>query len=181
MKIIEVIQQYGVSDSVPTYSNEASFTVNNAVDYVTAVYAGGVVVSDYYLKDGFGGSKFDVGDNFIINSVGISIPIGFSIYSNAVNIILRYKDSGTTENYLRSTKGFFGNFILPFDNYEMPVDMFFNCKNLSMYDGRIGINIVELDGTPLKIGMLNVPDDLNGKSYKVSAFMKITHNKGVGI
>lgn len=166
----------------PAYANLDSFTVNNLVDFVTV--APGAATP--YAGNRLGGYIFTKGDSFRLLSCGWVLPESFTFYRDvALNTPLAMIDIipwGVTTGQAYTNPGFSGGGqYIPFENFECVSDNFFNCKdaintvdpskNLFYENFRLQV----YSSLALKISMLGVPDELNGKSFKITPFVKVLH------
>lgn len=181
MKIIDYLIQKGDNEDGVAFPICASFTVDNTVlsGYVTASYDAGHLYHDHYLKDAADKAIFADYDNFILLNVGIVLPLAFEFFSPSVKLGLKTSDDEGNDIAL---PGLGGNdsFIVPFVNFEIPLDLMYRPMDLHMTGSRLGGKIFEEDGTDVKISMINVPDSLNGLVFEIPLFAKILHNVKLG-
>lgn len=171
MKIVDILIQ---NTAYPAGFTAGQFTVNNAVNYVPLVYTG--TASQHILTTGYYEKLFDIADNFEVVSLGFSIPSGFSMWEQFAKFDMMYKSNGA-EVYFPGLE----RLCVPFENYELPINSFYNVKDLNMDDKKIGVKILNPTGNNLNISMIGVPAALNGLVFPVSAFVKISHNKRLNI
>lgn len=172
MKIAEYLMSYG-NDISNVFSIECSYTVDNTDLYVLAGYVNSNPVSDFIMKDYAGASNFLKCESVIIDSVGISLPVSFTTYSPKFLFSMHYV------NNLGDERSLFTDVLIPFGNFEVPINHFFKVSDLTTGDFRIGCKVTEIDGTPLRVSMLGVPDSLNGEIFTVQPFIKVIHNGGL--
>lgn len=175
MKIIEYLAQDGQDTGGTPYARSAQFTVDNTQLHVDADYAIGKGPMDCYLIDDSGHSCFQQYDNFHLIALGISLPMSFEIWSNKCKLRLYYYDDESTPVPLPGLG--YDAIILPFANFEIPIDLMFSPKDLGMSaPRRLGAQVVEMDDSPLMISMVGVPDVLNEQVLEVAVFCKVGHN-----
>jgi hypothetical protein len=162
-----------------------AFTVNNAVDFVTAVLPGG---PQKLFNPGLN-KNFLKGDSFRILSLGLVFPESFTLWkdpalSDEALAYLLVAPFGVTANELYFYPNLPGGFFyLPFENYETITDVFFDC--------RLAINSVNpvrtllnenfylqcfFGVTALQVSMQGVPAAMNAKVFQLVPFVKIVHN-----
>lgn len=167
----------------PEYANLSSFTVDTSgVDFVTLAVGAGTP----YAGNRTGKFVFTKGDSFRLLSCGIVIPEAFTFWRDvALGTPLPLIDLipyGVTSGQSYSNPGFSGGAqYVPFENYEMVSDNFFNCKDAinTVVPGKTleteNFRLQVYFSIALKISMLSVPVALNGKVFKVTPFLKILH------
>jgi hypothetical protein len=171
MKIVEVLTQYGTIGAVDI---PAAFTVNNAVLNVPAEYTALTEIYEHVLSNDNENDTFDPADNLNIISAGISVPFPFSVFDEQFIVQMGFENG---EGDFVPFPGFGGGGMLfTFDNFEVPLGLFFSIADSTMATYKIGAKIVSRDLTPLRISMLNIPDALNTEVFTVSVFLKIEHN-----
>jgi hypothetical protein len=171
-KIIEILSGYG---AVAGLTVPAQFTVDVSAAYVEAVYTPAHDVPEFALVNGGGLYTLNPADNFNIVSAGVSVPYPFSFYDEQFVIKLEFYDDETNPV---TVPGFGdGNgLVFPFENYELPLDIFFSVPDNTMGTRQFGAQVLGRDGNPLKISMLNIPADLDTLTFNVSVFLKVIHN-----
>lgn len=169
MPVIEVIS----TNIVPS----GTFTVNNAAAQVSVT-----VDPAPYAVSANGGSWFEPGDNINLLSVGFTLPKYYkttredtstSITDGATEYgmtVVVAPDGGAPIVVYRS--------VNPFINYELALGQFINIADLGLTK-RFQL-YVSIAGD-MKIDMLGVSDDENGKTYTVNGFVKIQHNATLNV
>jgi len=113
------------------------------------------------------------GDNFILLSMGFSLPFGFEldkivdddyIYQNL--LIYYYEDNDPT----KLVKPLFNSFI-PLPNYEFSINNFIRVPIDFQLYGRFE----PFPATEIYISMAGVPDIFDGKEFHVPIFLKVQH------
>jgi hypothetical protein len=170
-KIIEVFSQYGIFETVPV---PATFTVDNTELFVEAGYDIGHEIHEHVLTNSNENGIFNAADNLNIISAGFSVPFPFACYDEQCIVQMGFANA---EGDFVPFPGFgVLGMVFPFENYELPLDLFFSIPDSTMALYKIGAKILSRDLSPLKISMLNIPDVLNGEVFSVSFFLKIAHN-----
>lgn len=171
----------------PKVSEAGTFTVNTAALSVDLTCTLGVS-SILYAEGGTGAYRFQAGDNFIILSTGFFVPENFVLYGRP--------EAGVTDLPFPDLQlwvhpdggiavpvhefGFEGRFHYPFANYEVSVNSYFDPTHLTVpingvyYLEQQFPYVVGVD--PVQISMVNVPDDLNGLTFRVVPFLKVLHS-----
>jgi|WetSurMetagenome_2_1015567.scaffolds.fasta_scaffold06083_11 hypothetical protein len=165
-----------------------SFTVDNTQSYVKVVPVSGAVpfTLPYILKNGSGKYRFHPGEAINIISIGYIIPENFlktEISSDALSgfLLLRVlieKDNGDTY-YIQ---GFEDGMSLPSENFESVINKFVNPISLhgtsisSYFNLSLEFIMKASDSLYALISMINVPDKLNGRVFKIRPFVKVEHS-----
>lgn len=177
--------------------NGAMFTVNIAVDSVDLVPVTGVPEIMYA---GLGTSKFTAGDSFIVLSTGYFLPESFvmAVHEHAapgtefMSVPALQLYALDFHDGLHKALGEFGNngiLRLPFSNYELSIGVFVN----PIYNrdftgapmpitGMFQLSTIFPFLNPLgvdfpQVSMQGVPVGMDGKTYYVTPFVKVLHNK----
>jgi hypothetical protein len=166
----------------PSYANLPYITVNNAVNKVAITYAGG---SDPTLINGYGQSTFARGDNFIVLSIGIVLPLSFQLHRQndvaASPLILSFYGKALAKLYYfrEFNPGGAGYVALPMENYETSLGVFVDIQNQDVNTGSYIKNSVftlqyGIAGTS-NVSMSGVPTALNGTVQRLVPFVKVLH------
>ena len=131
------------------------------------------------LYDAVGNGYFAKGDNFILLSFGIRLPLGFEIeyedtnasgkWGNCLSLQLRYKPEAVVSLPLTPDSVW-----LPFGNYEMNYGTFFNMDGLFVAGNNYQLQSNVLDEKAV-ISMVNVPAELDEIVYYCPIFWKVAH------
>ena len=158
------------------------FVATNASDSVVIA----VPPAPYDMITASGNKTFRAGDSFQLLSIGLRLPESFGFYIQSVVkfqtlpvLQISAKDAAG-ELYTNPNLG--GSIVqLPFENYELVVDTFYNCsvstglihptKNLNQSAFNLVCRVQNIE-----ISMLGVPASLVGKSFVVVPFFKVSHN-----
>jgi len=161
MRIVEIITNKGAACG--------TITVNNAVDYVPVVYAGGTAG---FLSNGAAANFLNAGDTMEILSMGYNVPLGFDVYNSVSGAT---KDTPIINIDGLNTLGVVSFLIDPslfymqFQNYEMAIGRVLS----STIKTRLRASFFNT----VNISMIGVPSTLNGKVFEVPIFLKIAHNE----
>ena len=160
--------------------NPWSFTADNTVDKVPLTYA----VTE--MKSANNKKYFKNGDSFSVLSIGIIFPESFTLAKQIADETLLFyratllgKTSGLDYNIY--ALGNYNAIYLPFENFEMALDVFVNVPDqVQVLHPAVKLNEdfsieTNLSGV-VNISMLGVPSTLNGKVFTVRNFMKVLHN-----
>ena len=168
----------------PEYAGCATFTVNNAVDYVDQTAAGTPAKSIF--QNASASKAIQKGDNFSILSAGLLLPEAFTLYKNSgikslptFGIRMQGVTSGATYNI--DAFGFVNLVSVPMENHETAFDLFVDCskqyRNAVLPLHYLDENfLIYTDSASFKISMLGVPAALNGKVFPIIPFIKVSHN-----
>jgi hypothetical protein len=179
MKQLDTMIQYGNNTDSTPYLIPGYFTVDNSADYADVVYADAdahdpnahQLRGSYVIHE-----SFRLYDNFIIQSVWLTLPLNYQLYDNSIFLVMEYIEPEGA-SFLPGFGD--GEFIIPFANYEYPVNLFYKPgpEGLDMQSPyRIGAKVRGPDFDPLRISMIGVPDSENEKVYECPVGMKILHN-----
>lgn len=169
----------------PRETTSPFFVVDNTQDFVLVEFP---AVTPSYMENADKKHIFHFGDNFNLLSIGVSLPLGFEYYSqvlvpggNVFNtpyliLALLIPVPPYTENLFIPNR-----YSLPFGNYELSINQYIY-TSLQFQGVNFFVNIrpplpAEQE---IRISMLNVPDELNGKSFPYSPFAKIEHSIELG-
>lgn len=143
----------------------------------------------FTLKNAEGGYIFTQGDNFIVMSAGVTMPLSFQLTRPAANPYESFflKALGIISGHGYLFREFAavsdGKFYSIMENYDTPLDVFIDLQNqdasLGTYikDERfsLGLNIDSGVANP-QVSMVGVPASLNGSTQYVIPYLKILHN-----
>jgi hypothetical protein len=156
----------------------ASFTVNNAVNYVDATR----VTDKVLISGGVGGLPyFQQGDSLLVQTIGIIMPIQFCLWppenagekQGAVPILLQGQYSGGTK--FDFTVFGSSHFIFPMENYEVAINGYFDASaTTGKY--KIIFDLPKSGSQKMRVSMVNVPAALNGLTFYIVPFIKVLHN-----
>jgi hypothetical protein len=170
-------------------SNSPYFIVDNSRPSVEMLLP---IVNDQYMVNANGVGDFNLCDNFTLLSLGVKMPLAFEFCgADAIvmpptptrseilplRLIGRWGPNFTNTMTLNS-----GNILLPYENYEMSVNNYFDIPATWKTAFRINLwptifaDYSNVDNEyPPNISMLNVPNSLNGKIFYITIFAKIEH------
>lgn len=129
------------------------------------------------LVDGDGNAWLHAKDNFLVLSVGITLPYLFGFADRCPCVQLGWIDSiGGTGVF--SLGALDGRLRLPLENYELAMNTVLAypvpSNSIKLY---LNIHGEGYDpNTNIRISMINAPAALNGVTLPVTAWMKIVHN-----
>lgn len=123
---------------------------------------------------------FQPGDNLTLINAGYYIPESF-ITTEAVIpadpvfpfIYFKVYDSTATLKGVLPGLGDFGGIIMPFENYEGAYNIFSEVRSLYS-TGKYQIACAMTFNSTM-ISMINVPSDLDGKTFYIYPFIKVVH------
>jgi hypothetical protein len=155
--------------------------------YVPIVYPAGPPLK--YLITGDGKYTFAKGDNFVIMTCGLVMPLSFQLdRSNVTWPYIRFSMNafGVTTGKTYILKEISGSgaapvFYLPMENYDVSMDVFIDIQNQDPVAGDYLKNEtftigVSLDLYLTDVSMVGVPAALNAKDMFVTPYVKILHN-----
>lgn len=157
------------------------FEVDNTQDYVLVEFPD---TEPYYMENADKKHIFHYGDNFNLLSIGVNMPLGFEYYSqvrdpggniyNTPYLILALIPPAPP--YLEAE--FIPNrFSLPFGNYELSINQYiYTSLRFQGSEFFLVIRPPKSGVQEIRISMLNVPDELNGKKFPYIPFAKIEHS-----
>lgn len=163
-------------------ANAGSFVADTSgVDFV----AGASQVGTFSFINKLGNKKFTKGDSLRLLSAGIVLPESFTISKQLLFEPLPFvivSAVGAVSAALYYNPNFSGNYIyLPFENYEMVLDVFFSCRD-AYQPGFPNLTLLLEDfylkgNTPsvLNISMFGVPAAMDGKTFYFHPFIKVLH------
>lgn len=170
-----------IIDNLMQYGDAAfEFTVNTAMSSVdiTQVVGEDGILSKVGTVSGIE-DEFQEQDNFILLSIGVSLPLGFEFWPNDNNaffgpfIDLYYKRISAPSGVLNSFRP--ASVHIPFPNYELSLGNFTIVPSLAenfhlcfQFPRNVG-------GWNQRVSMLNVPAALNELTFKAPIFAKILH------
>ena len=148
--------------------------------------------ANLYMINASGNGNFEAGDNFNLLSIGVKVPLSFE-FTGADAIVspatpqkaevmpLKLQGFwGTNFEYVDRLNG--GQLLIPFENYEMSYNNFFDDPSrwkthfrLFLWPSKFAEYSQENPESPPNISMLTVPDSLNGKTFYITIFCKIEH------
>jgi hypothetical protein len=167
----------------PPIDKSSAFIVDTSgVDSVlTATPAGNKIATN-----AFGESKFKAGDSFRLLSLGFVIQDGFALFKS-VSVTpfmsMAIEPFGVTSGQQYVYPGFSsGQQFVCMENYEQVIDLFFPCrsainsvdptKNLLSEDFQLSVHLTN----EYSISMLGVPATMEGKTFYIVPFIKISHS-----
>lgn len=117
-----------------------------------------------------------IGDNFILLSMGVSLPFGFELDKivDDDNIYQNVSIYCYTNNDTSLDKIILFNSFIPFANYELSINMFIRVP----YDIQLYGRFNPYPSGDIYISMAGVPEIFDGKTFNVPIFLKVQH-KGV--
>jgi len=163
MELIDVLVQN--QDNAPLFTvdtGEISTPITNA--------------ETNYLGARIGGyQQFRRGDNFILLSMGISLPFNFNLGQlpgaiHGVNVKLYYETPAGGGNLLPLATE--SEIFLPFENYELSINHF---VDVSAIPDRFRLSAVVFDSVPY-VSMIGCPAALDEMVVLCPIFIKILHN-----
>lgn len=162
-----------IIDILSHMSRAAEFTVDLASNFVPLLIDDAAQLKTIDNKE-----YFEVRDNFTILSFGCQLPLGFEFYQCTFgeqaclpNIKLRLQQLSGGNKYLFNPDTVW----LPFGNYEMSYNNFFEIPVSPLLNTEFALNFVFNRDVNHSISMINVPDDLDGQTFPVPIFAKIMH------
>jgi hypothetical protein len=172
---------------MPAVANLPYFTVDTTGPlYVPIAYP---VLSAPNLITGDGSHVFAIGDNFIIMTGGLVMPLSFQLdRSNVTWPYIRFSmyAYGETTGKTYPLKEISGSgaspyFYMPMENYDTPMDIFIDIQNQAPVTGSYLKNETFTIGVTLalyltNVSMVSVPAALNTKIQFVIPYVKILHN-----
>jgi len=162
--IIDVLTNHGIQ--------QPYFTVNNAVNYVNCKYDNN---STGLLQNANNDSLFLRLDHLTILSIGIVLPLNFSLWPNFENKPLQVEINLRETITLNEMQLLICD--LPFADYELSIGKFIELPyNIARSFELLMILSVKNGDNFQTISMINSPDSLNNLVFPVTCFAKIGHN-----
>lgn len=125
------------------------------------------------LQNAYNATMFTKIDHFTVLSIGLSLPLGFTITNNPNDEPL------ITELYTREVitgnLALIDKYYLPFDSYEISIGKFYELGNNYNHNFELLFLLPTIDGILANISMLNVPAALNTIQFPAFLFAKIQH------
>lgn len=123
---------------------------------------------------------FQPGDNLLLLNVGYYIPESFTTTEKLVPtdpvfpfVHFVVADAADVDKGVLPGLGDLGGIILPFENYEGAYNIFSDIN--SLYNaGKYKLSVVMYFNST-QISMINVPADLDGKTFFIYPFIKVLH------
>jgi hypothetical protein len=167
----------------PAHADCPTFVVNTGAEAVAITQA-----TLPAMQGGGNKTVFDMRDNFIVLSYGITFPLSFQFYQkNSAPFIpilrgdfIAISDDAFLDNY------FFNEFFrprFPMETYENAADVFLDIQNkpanafgryLKTRNFKLHFGLLVPSETG--VSMDSVPPTLNGKTFSIVPFLKILHN-----
>jgi len=173
---------------IPVAAKLPYFTVNTGAADVGIV--GSYDAADVRLFNAEGASIFSKGDNFVVATMGLVMPLSFQIdrKSTVVNPFIQFivAAQGVTTGKIYSFREIGAEDADSFmyhvmENYDMPVDIFIDLQNQAAVTGSYIKNerfrmLLALKYAGMKVSMVGVPDDLHGTIQCITPYIKVYHN-----
>lgn len=163
------------------------FTVNNAVDYVTATEPDPLHATNY-LVNAAGLNVFQAGDSPEIVSFGIVMPEAFTMWrksgTNDILDSLYLIPYGKTSGDAYASGGWPGGVnYLQMQNFENVANIFIDCANVfsivhpanNLLTENFRLKCFLSNLSNVLVSMKGVPDALNGKVFYIGIFVKVLH------
>jgi hypothetical protein len=123
---------------------------------------------------------FQAGDNLLLLNAGYFIPESFCTTEDMAPsdpvfpfLLFTVFDSAGVSKGALPGLGDYGGIIVPFENYEGTYNVF--CDVNSLYNtGKYKLSVVMTFNYTM-ISMINVPSDLDGKTFYIYPFIKVLH------
>jgi hypothetical protein len=162
--IIDILMNHGIE--------QPYFTVNNAVNYVNCKYDNNATG---LLQDANNSSLFLKLDHLTIISLGIVLPLNFSLWPNFENKPLQIEISLRQVITLNEISLLLCD--LPFADYELSIGKFIELPYNIVNSFELLMKLKVKNGDNFQtISMINSPDILNNLVLPVTCFAKIGHN-----